>query len=57
MKVVVMNRKNGIEITYENVRNLITGFAGMFSLRMEDGTSATFHYIDEEDGSTWECHY
>lgn len=56
MKVVVMNRKNGIEITYENVRNLITGFGGMFSIRLEDGTSATFHYIDEEDGSNWEYH-
>ena len=57
MKVLVMNRKNNIEIEYENVRTVLTGFGGMFSLRFEDGTSATFHYADPEDGSFWECHY
>ena len=57
MKVLVMNRKHNIEIEYENVRTVLTGFGGMFSVRLEDGTSATFHYIDPEDGTFWECHY
>lgn len=57
MKVFVMNRTNNIEIEYENVRTVLAGIGGMFSLRFVDGTSATFRYIDPEDGSFWEYHY
>lgn len=56
MTVRVINIKNNIEINYTNVRDVLRGFGGMFSIRFEDGTSATFHYIDPEDGSVWECY-
>ena len=57
MKVLVMNREHDIKVEYENVRTVISGFCGMFSVRFKDGTSATFHYIDPEDGTFWDCHY
>lgn len=55
MTVLVRNDDHDIEMIYENVDHVTSGFGGMFSIRLESGDSATFHYQDE-DGSEWECY-
>ena len=54
MTIMVRNDENNIEFTYENVKNVLQD-AEKFVLCMEDGKTATFHFVDEEDGSEWEC--
>lgn len=55
-KVNVRNDKHNVDIVYDNVETVISMF-GMFSVFMANGESATFHHIDEEDGSTWYYNY
>lgn len=52
MTYIVVNRTNNIELTYENVTNVVVG-AGLFMLCFENGETATFHFVDE-DGNEWD---
>lgn len=52
MTVVVRNGIHNIKAVYNNVEDVIKGFAGMFKLFLENGETATFHYVDD-DGSNW----
>ena len=53
---MVRNEQHEIEIVYENVDTVLTGIGNIFTVFLNDGTTATFHHVDE-DGSEWEYFY
>ncbi len=53
MTIMVRNDSHNIEVVYENAE-IVKG-CGMFQISMENNRTATFHNVDPEDGTEWDC--